>query len=127
MRACDRDLIRGGHYGQRSREPHQQAEHMAAPTNAALVKKVLANSEPSTHGPKLTSGWRRPMSAFRGKADIAISVQHVRFSNRPFGVKHFQTIRRCGVDVTHGLVLLFGIGTKALPSWDSGTRWNNLS
>src|ERR1700687_4232950 len=50
----------------------------------------------------------------------------VRFSNRPFGVKHFQTIRRCGVDVTHGLVLLFGIGTRALPSWDSRTRWNNL-
>ena len=25
---------------------------MAAPTNAALVKKTLANSEPSTHGPK---------------------------------------------------------------------------
>ena len=25
---------------------------MAAPTNAALVKKVLANSEPSTHGPQ---------------------------------------------------------------------------
>ena len=24
---------------------------MAAPTNAAFVKKVLANSEPSTHGP----------------------------------------------------------------------------
>jgi hypothetical protein len=32
-------------------EPHQQAEHMAAPTNAAFVKKVLANSEPSTDGP----------------------------------------------------------------------------
>jgi len=32
----------------------------------------------------------------------------------------------CSVDVTHGLVLLFGIGTKALPSWDSKTRWNNL-
>jgi hypothetical protein len=28
-----------------------EAEHMAAPTNAAHVKKVLANSEPSTHGP----------------------------------------------------------------------------
>ena len=28
-----------------------EAEHMAAPTNAALVKKTLANSEPSTHGP----------------------------------------------------------------------------
>jgi hypothetical protein len=30
------------------------------------------------------------------------------------------------IDVTRGLVLLFGIGTKALPSWDSRTRWNNL-
>ena len=27
-----------------------KAEHMAAPTNAAYVKKVLANLEPSTHG-----------------------------------------------------------------------------
>ena len=52
--------------------------------------------------------------------------QHVRFSNRPFGVKRFQTIRHHSVDVTHGLVLLFGIGTKALPSWDSRTRRNNL-
>src|SRR5262245_36451501 len=51
---------------------------------------------------------------------------HVRFSNRPFGVKRFQTVRRCRVDVTRGLVLLSGIGTKALPSWDSRTRWNDL-
>jgi ABC transporter substrate binding protein len=35
MRAFDRDLIRGGHYGQPSCEPHQQAEHMAAPTKSA--------------------------------------------------------------------------------------------
>jgi hypothetical protein len=35
MRAIDRDLIRGGHYGQRSCVPRKQAEHMAAPTNAA--------------------------------------------------------------------------------------------
>src|SRR2546430_9827544 len=54
MRAFDRDLIRGGHYGQRSCEPHAKAEHMAAPTNAAFVKKALANSEPSTHGPMWT-------------------------------------------------------------------------
>ena len=40
----------------------------------------------------------------------------VRFSNRPIGVKRFQTIHRHGVDVAHGLLLLFGIGTKALPS-----------
>jgi hypothetical protein len=31
-------------------KPHQQAEHMAAPTNAAYVKKAFADSEPSTHG-----------------------------------------------------------------------------
>ena len=37
-----------------------------------------------------------------------------RFSNRPFGVKRFQTIRRYSVDVAHGLVLLFGIGTRPL-------------
>src|SRR6202158_5772658 len=50
----------------------------------------------------------------------------VRFSNRPVGVKHFQTIHHCDVDVAHGLVLLFGLGTKALPLWDSKTRRNNL-
>ena len=49
-----------------------------------------------------------------------------RFSNRPVGVKHFQAIHRCSVDVAHGLVLLFGIGTRALPSWDPRTRRNNL-
>src|SRR5437899_3564206 len=29
-------------------------------------------------------------------------------------------------NVARGLSLLFGLGTKALPSWDSKTRWNNL-
>jgi len=76
---------------------------MAAPTNAAGVKKVLANPEPSTHGPRRKSS-------------------DVRFSNRPFEVKHFQTIRHWSVDVAHGLALLFGIGTRALPSWDSRTK-----
>jgi hypothetical protein len=33
-------------------------------------------------------------------------------------VKRVQTIHGCGVDVARGLVLLFGIGTSALPSWD---------
>src|SRR5262249_43027455 len=52
--------------------------------------------------------------------------EHFRFSNRPFRVKRFQTIHHRSIDVAHGLVLLFGIGTRALPSWDSKTRWNNL-
>ena len=67
------------------------------------------------------------MGCHQCQADITNLWRHVRFSNRPFGVKRLQTIHRCSVDVAHGLVLLFGIGTKALPSWDSKTRWNNLS
>src|SRR6516225_5984473 len=48
------------------------------------------------------------------------------FSNRPFGVKRFQTIHHHSVDVARRLVLLFGISATALPSWVSRTRWNNL-
>ena len=55
-----------------------------------------------------------------------LQLCYVRFSNRPFGVKHFQTIHHYNVDVARRLVLLFGIGAKALPSWDSKTRRNNL-
>src|ERR1700691_3514073 len=50
-----------------------------------------------------------------------------RFSNRPVGVKHFQAIHHGSVDVSRGLALLFGIGTRALPSWDPRTRRNNLT
>jgi hypothetical protein len=79
MRASDRDLIREGHYGQRSCEPRKQAEHMAAPTNSAKVKISLANSEPSTHGTKRTWRLRSAMSAFGGKADIGLTSLNVRF------------------------------------------------
>ena len=66
-------------------------------------------------------------SVRRLRQAVVLAARHdVRFSNRPVGVKRFQTIHHCSVDVAHGLVLLFGIGTKALPSWDSKTRRNNL-
>jgi len=39
----------------------QKAEHMAAPTNAANVKKALANSEP-TRWP--VRSWRKETSGF---------------------------------------------------------------
>src|SRR3954471_17585831 len=82
MRAFGRDLIRGGHYGQRSCEPHLKAEHMAAPTNAAYVKKALANSEPSTHGTKRTSQDVRLESAKWGKADLdQVAVTNRNFMN----------------------------------------------
>ena len=61
------------------------------------------------------------------KSEVTERINDVRFSNRPFRVKRFQTSHHYSVDVAHGLVLLYGIGTKALPSWDSKTGWNNLS
>ena len=43
-----------------------------------------------------------------------------------FGSSAFRLSTTGSVDVTRGLVLLSGIGTWAVPSWDSKTRWNNL-
>jgi hypothetical protein len=43
------------------------------------------------------------------------------------GSSAFRPIHHCSVDVARGLALLFGLGTRALPLWDSKTRWNNLS
>jgi hypothetical protein len=70
MRVFDRDLIRGGHYGQRPGVPHSKAEHMAAPTNAVGVKKVLANPEPSTHGPSRHIASPHELGRYRGIAEI---------------------------------------------------------
>jgi hypothetical protein len=55
----------------------------------------------------------QPMSTLghsRPSHSVPIS-NNVRFSNRPFEVKHFQAIPHCSVDVAHGLALLFGLGT----------------
>jgi hypothetical protein len=77
MRANDRDLIRGGHYGQRPRVPRLKAEHMAAPTNAANVKKALANSEPSTHGTSRQLLQRDIIAAIGGIADVTRTCHNV--------------------------------------------------
>jgi hypothetical protein len=70
-------------------------------------------------------GVKRFQTIHQHSVDVAHGLVLL-FSNRPFGVKRFQTIHQHSVDVAHGLVLLFGIGAKALPSWDSKTRRNNL-
>jgi hypothetical protein len=70
----DRDLIRGGPYGQRSCEPHLKAEHMAAPTKADGYKVVqmVPKGEVTTvpkydemlaHKDKLSSNNTRPESS----------------------------------------------------------------
>jgi hypothetical protein len=43
---------------------------MAAPTPAALVKKVLANPEPSTHGPSRPISYKDVTSPFGGEAEV---------------------------------------------------------
>src|ERR1700681_1691232 len=40
------------------------------------------------------------------------------------GSSAFRLSTTSSVDVARGLALLFGIGTEALPAWDSKTRWN---
>ena len=77
----------------------------------------------SLHSPKLNS------SSIGTNATNQHIRSNVRFSNRPSGSSTFQAIHHStpSVDVAHGLALLFGLGTKALPSWDSKTRRNNLS
>jgi hypothetical protein len=59
-------------------EPHLQAEHMAAPTNAAYVKKVLANSESSTHGTFRTWLSWSVMSVHWGITNLASAPMHFR-------------------------------------------------
>jgi len=43
-----------------------------------------------------------------------------------FGSSAFRLIHQYSVGVARGLVLLFGIGAKALPPWGSRTRRNDL-
>jgi hypothetical protein len=48
---------------------------MAAPTNAAFVKKTLANPEPSTHGPLRRSRQVADLVAIGVTADIGLNWQ----------------------------------------------------
>jgi len=48
---------------------------MAAPTNAALLQKVLANPEPSTHGPKRHLVRCKDMPGVEVKADSKANAE----------------------------------------------------
>src|SRR5215831_6866818 len=87
-----------------------------------------ASKPPLTHGTSarsVSSSMRKATPVCR-RLEEATNYQNWHFSaaltarsnvgssNRPFRVKRFQTIHHYSVDVAHGLVLFFGIGTKAL-------------
>ena len=69
-------------------EPHLKAEHIAAPTNAANVKKALANTEPSTHGTSATSQDRRlnPLSVRDCVAKLFAVLRTRNYRIQPNGV-----------------------------------------
>jgi hypothetical protein len=52
------------------------------------------------------------MSANGTKQTFPVALIHVRFSNRPSGSSTFRLSTNSGIDVAHGLALLFGLGTK---------------
>jgi len=101
-----------------------KAAHPYARSTWRTIQHLGTNTRSSCSGIPVPA-WAFLDCRRNGQARLS-EVGDVRFSNRPFGVKHFQTIHHCNVDVARGLVLLFGIGTRALPSWDSRTRRNNL-
>jgi hypothetical protein len=114
LSAAERKTLRG-HEAQQAIADHEEAQKAFHENRERLPEERLRGE--AAAGPMLHPTPELPDDTL---------VENVRFSNRPFGVKHFQTIHRCGVNVAHGLALLFGIGTMALPVWDSRTRWNNL-
>src|SRR6266516_4188393 len=63
------------------------------------------------------------MGQSRPKSDVRVTSASL---IGRLGSSAFRPFHNCGVDVARGLVLLYGLGTRALPSWDSKTRWNNL-
>jgi hypothetical protein len=70
MRAFDRDLIRGEHYGQRPLCAALTGRTHGCTDQPANMKKSLANSEPSTHGTKRTSRDVCLFVRFWGEADM---------------------------------------------------------
>jgi hypothetical protein len=66
-RDIERHLIRSGHCGQGSYEPHQQSEHVAASTSDAEQRFLSASSEPL----RMALSCRSAMSAHQSQLDAS--------------------------------------------------------
>src|SRR5713226_8720303 len=73
------------------------------------IRPPMRLSSSSTHQSISGRCWTRAYFRDGSFSDLGARNHDVRFSNRPFGVKRFQTIHHHSVDVARGLVLLFGI------------------
>src|SRR3974390_1321332 len=105
---------------QRNRQARRRNQgHLGAHLNALLAREVggqgcLPNSSLAII----------PALAHK-RTYCAATAMSASLIGRP-GSSAFRLFHYYSVDVARGLVLLFGLGTRALPSWDSKTRWNNL-
>ena len=97
---------------------------MAAPTNAALVQKVLANPEPSTHGPLQAESddleklvlriCIRPIhGAFELLAIMDIRARSISFASRPRRPEGPPDHERAGETFLHLLI------STRRPRWES--------
>ena len=86
---------------------------MAAPTNTADVKKTLANSEPSTHGPKLPTWNVRNSVAMGGKADV---------TRAPLNGAFLDPSRNCESNYTGSLGSIFCLVRLSVGRFDSGLQ-----
>ena len=94
-------------------------------TSASAALRWLAAEPPNIDRAKAALAHIR--EADNRAADVIANIRTMSASLiGRLGSSAFRLSTSCSVDVARGLVLLFGIGTKALPSWDSRTRWNNL-
>ena len=88
---------------------------MTAPDHRRIRSKDLLHRRGHPHmthwsvlaTPESPSESSRGLNRFHGQKNGPSG--DVYFSNRPIGVKRFQTIHQHSVDVAHGLALLFGI------------------
>ena len=99
---------------------------LVSPRRCAGVESRMTSRQGTGRGQEPTSKIATPKVPIHRFMNVILRVRDVCFSNRPIGVKRFQTIHQHSVDVARGAVLLFGIGARALPSWVSRTGRNNL-
>jgi hypothetical protein len=95
MRVSDRDLIRGEHYGQRSCEPHSKAGTHGCTDQACDVKILLANLEPSTHGPSVWTG--RALQAESDDLERLVLRICIRPIHGAFELLAIMDIRACSI------------------------------
>ena len=108
----------------------QRPNNMAAPTNAARVKKVLANSEPSTHGPESVDGAEaarcRPMGVKRTcrghrKSDAndhkATSAEQIAIRRAQLGKAEHPSSRPCVAVSCKGMLISTALHEPAFSKW----------